>query len=265
MWRVVKRWWKYLAMKLQVRHEENADPKVQLEQAIQEAKERHQQLTEQAANVIANQKQAQVRLDRAVDAYEKANASARQALLLADQEGRSGNVDKAMHFEETAEVFANKVLESERRINELEEQLLQATSAAEGAKAAVMQNSVIVQQKLAEREQLLSTLDQAHMQEALNKAMQTLTSTIGDDVPTFEEVRKKIDVRLARAQGMAELHGAQMNSVHRRPDARSRAGADERGGAGSARGDPLGARPPTAPACVGRGQEGTARCPRDEE
>lgn len=217
MWRVVKRWWKYLAMKLWVRHEENADPKVQLEQAIQEAKERHQQLTEQATNVIANRKQAQVRLDRAVDAYEKANASARQALLLADQENRSGNVDKAMHFEETAEVFANKVLESERRINELEEQLLQATSAAEGAKAAVMQNSVLVQQKLAEREQLLSTLDQAHMQEALNRAMQTLTSTIGDDVPTFEEVRKKIDRRLAQAQGMAELHGAQRgSSVHAR-------------------------------------------------
>ena len=192
MWRVVKRWWKYLAMKLHVRHEENADPKVQLEQAIQEAKERHQQLTEQAANVIANQKQAQVRLDRAVDAYEKADASARQALLLADQEGRSGNADKAVHFEETAEVFANKVLETERRINELEEQLLQATSAAEGAKAAVIQNSMIVQKKLAEREQLLSTLDQAHMQETLNKAMQTLTSTIGDDVPTFEEVRKKV-------------------------------------------------------------------------
>ena len=212
MWRFVKRWWKYLAMKLHVRHEEHADPKVQLEQAIQEAKERHQQLTEQAANVIANQKQAQVRLERAVDAYEKADGSARQALLLADQEGRSGNADKAAHFEETAEVFANKVLETERRINELEEQLLQATSAAEGAKAAVMQNAAIVQRKLAEREQLLSTLDQAHMQEALNKAMQTLTSTIGDDVPTFEEVRKKIDGRFARAQGMAELTGAQMSS-----------------------------------------------------
>jgi phage shock protein A len=212
MWKVVKRWWKYLAMKLHVRHEENADPKVQLEQAIQEAKERHQQLTEQAANVIANQKQAQVRLERAVDAYEKADASARQALLLADQEGRSGNADNAAHFEETAEVFANKVLETERRINELEEQLLQATSAAEGAKAAVMQNSAIVQRKLAEREQLLSTLDQAHMQEALNKAMQTLTSTIADDVPTFEEVRKKIDVRLTRAQSIAELTGAQVSS-----------------------------------------------------
>jgi len=213
MWKVVKRWWKYLAMKLHVRHEENAGPKVQLGQAIQEAKERHQQLTEQAANVIANQKQAQIRLDRAVDAYEKANASARQALLLADQEARSGNVDKAVHFEETAEVFANKVLESEHRINELEEQLLQATSAAEGAKAAVLQNSALVQQKLAEREQLLSTLDQAQMQEALNKAMQTLTSTIGDDVPTFEEVRKKIDRRLTRAQSMAELHGAHINSA----------------------------------------------------
>ena len=52
MWKVIKRWWKYLAMKLHVRHEENADPKVQLEQAIQEAKEQHKRLTEQAASVI---------------------------------------------------------------------------------------------------------------------------------------------------------------------------------------------------------------------
>ena len=39
MWKSIKRWWKYFAMKLHVLHEEKADPKVQIEQAIQEAKE----------------------------------------------------------------------------------------------------------------------------------------------------------------------------------------------------------------------------------
>ena len=162
--------------------------------------------------MIANQKQAQLRLDRAIAHYDKANSSARQALLLADQEARSGSEAKAASFGETAEVFANKLLELERQIAELDRQLLQATSAAENAKAAVSQNATTLQKKLAEKEQLLSTLDQANMQEAMNKAMAQLTSTIGDDVPTFEEVRKKIDVRLARAQGMAELNEMQAGS-----------------------------------------------------
>ncbi len=64
-----------------------------------------------------------------------------------------------------------------------------------------MQNAATLQKKLAEKEQLLSTLDQAKMQEALNKATAQLTSTLGDDVPTFNEVRKKIDDRLVRAEG----------------------------------------------------------------
>ena len=128
-----------------------------------------------------------------------------------------------------------------------------------------MQNSVLVQQKLAEREQLLSTLDQAQMQEALNKAMQTLTSTIGDDVPTFEEVRKKIDRRLARAQSIAELHGAQINSAM---DARML--EVEQAQIDAVAQDRLAeihtsARPPAASAGVGRGWGARhgARCPRD--
>jgi phage shock protein A len=212
MFKAIKRWWKYLAMKLHVAHDELADPKVQLEQAIQEAKDQHKRLTEQAANVIANQKQAQGRLDRAVAEYEKAKASARQALVLADQEARSGNEDKATDFEGAAESFASKLLDLERQIGDFERQLLQATSAAEQAKSAVTQNSTLLTQRLAEKEQLLSQLDQAKMQEAMNKAVAQLTTTIGDDVPTFEDVRKKIDSRLARAESMAELNGMQVST-----------------------------------------------------
>src|SRR5437899_7117429 len=118
MGRAVKRWWKYLAVKAHVMQDELADPKVQLEQAIQEAREQHQRLTEQAANVIANQRQAQVRLDRAVTDYEKADAMARQGLLLADRESRSGDPAKAARFVEAAEAQAAKAISLESQLRE---------------------------------------------------------------------------------------------------------------------------------------------------
>ena len=58
--------WNYLLAKLNLRHEETADPKVQLEQAISEAKDQHRRLREQAANVVANQKQTEMRINDAL-------------------------------------------------------------------------------------------------------------------------------------------------------------------------------------------------------
>jgi len=212
MWDAVRRWWRYWAAKLGVRLDEKADPKVQLEQAIKEARQQHRRLVEQATNVIANQKQTQLRLDRAIEDYEKANASARQALLLADQEARAGNADKATTFNQAAEGFASQIVSLESQVNQLRGQLLDATRSSEQAKGAVTQNSAELQKRLAEREQLLSQLDQARMQEQLNKAMSQLTEAVGDDVPTFEEVRTKIEKRLARAQAASELGGTTVDT-----------------------------------------------------
>lgn len=212
MWKAIKRWWKYLGTKLGLKFEESADPKVQLEQAINEAREQHRKLTEQAANVIANQKQTQLKLDRAIDEYEKANASARQALLLSDQETRAGNADKAGSFGSAAEAFANKLINLEKQIDDLKKTLLNATEAAEKAKQSVAQNSSALQKKLAEREKLLSQLDQAKMQEQMNKAMTQLSETVGEDVPTFEQVRDKIDKRLAKAQATGDLTGVSVDT-----------------------------------------------------
>jgi phage shock protein A len=205
MWRVLKRYWNYLAMKLRLRHEELADPKVQLEQAIQEAREQHARLTEQAANVIANQKQAQARLDRAIAQHEKANGQARQALLLADQEWRNEHPEEAARFAKGAELVAGRLLVLEKEISECERALMQATSAAEAAKEAVARNGDTLRKRLAEREQLLTGLDQAKMQEQLNAAMRLLTASVGEDVPTFDEVRRKIDQRLAKASAMSGI------------------------------------------------------------
>ena len=212
MWKTIKKWWRYLAAKLGLALDEKADPKVQLEQAIKEARDQHRKLTEQAANVIANQKQLQLKLDRAIEEYEKANKSARQALLLSDQETRAGNADKASSMTQAAEAFANKLINLEAEIESLKKGLLEATQASEKAKAAVTQNSAALQKKLAEREKLLSQLDQAKMQEQMNKAMATLNEAVGEEVPTFDEVRNKIEKRLAKAQATSDLTGASVDT-----------------------------------------------------
>src|SRR4029450_6804495 len=205
MFKVFRRWWAYVTAKLGMSLEERADPKIQLEQAITEAQDQQRRLKEQAANVIAHQKQTEIRLNRAMGELEKVNGNARQAVLMADEASRSGDATKAGQYTTTAESFANRLIALEHEVEDLKTMHLQSTEAANQAKAAVQQNSAALQQKLAERQKLLSQLDQAKMQEQMNKAMSSLSETVGQDVPTLNEVRDKIEARYAKAKGMAEL------------------------------------------------------------
>jgi phage shock protein A len=207
MWNAIKRRWKYLTAKLSGRWEENADPKVQLEQAMAEAQEQHRRLVEQAASVIANQKQTELQLNRSMQELERTNSSTRQALSMANDAAKRGDTAKATEYNQTAEAFANRLIVTEKRVEDLKNMHLQATQAAQQAKAAVQQNANLLQSKLAERQKLLSQLDQARMQEQLNSAMSTLSQTVGQDVPTFDEVRTKIEAQYAKALGTAELSG----------------------------------------------------------
>jgi phage shock protein A len=205
MLQYLKKRWKYLVAKLSGDFEENADPKVQLEQAITEAKEQHKQLRQQAANVIANQKQTELRLNRAIEELERVNANARQAVTMADGAQQAGDTEKAERYTNAAEQFANRLLTLEQDIESLKSLHFQASEAAEQAKAAVEQNSDLLQKKLSEKQALLSQLDQAKMQESVNTAMATLSESVGEDGPTFDEVRNKIEARYAKAKASAEL------------------------------------------------------------
>ncbi len=205
MLKLLRRWWKYMTARLSGKFEESADPKTQLEQAIAEAQDQHRRLTEQAANVIAHQKQTQMRLDRAQQDLDKATGSARQALLLTDESTQKGDAAKALEYQQAAESFANRLIALEREVEGLKQMLLDAARAADQAKGSVSQNALALQKKLSERQKLLSQLDQAKMQEQMNKAMAQLSATVGEDVPTFDEIREKIETRVARAEGMADL------------------------------------------------------------
>ena len=56
--------WKYVMALFNAKIDEHADPKVQIQQAIEEAQRQHQALTQQAAQVIGNQRQLEMRLNR---------------------------------------------------------------------------------------------------------------------------------------------------------------------------------------------------------
>ncbi len=205
MFSYLKKRWKYFVAKITGRFEENADPKVQLEQAIGEAKTQHVRLKEQAANVIANQKQAEIRLNKKMEELEKLNANARQALIMASDAQKAGNAEKAEQYTHAAETIADKLISVESDVESLKSMVLESTQAADQAKAAVQQNSRLLQEKIAEKSKLLSQLDQAKMQEEMNEAMGQLTETVGTDVPTFNEVQEKIEARYAKAKATTEL------------------------------------------------------------
>ena len=77
--------WKYMMALFSSKVDEYADPKVQIQQAIEEAQRQHQALTQQAASVIGNQRQIEMKMARAADEVGRLQASARQSLVLADQ------------------------------------------------------------------------------------------------------------------------------------------------------------------------------------
>jgi phage shock protein A len=200
-----RRFWNYLKALLTGKFEEIADPKIQIEQAIAEARAQHRRLRETAASVIANQKKAQMDLDRTLEDLEKLNRNTQQAVLMASEAETSGDEKRTIELTQTAEAFANQLIAKEQEVDTLRTMVLSATQATEQAKQAVTQNAQQLQAKVADRQKLLSQLDQAKMAEQMNRAMESMSAEVGQDVPTLDEVRSKIETRLARAQGATEL------------------------------------------------------------
>src|SRR5688500_3853448 len=119
MFKLLRRMGRYITAALTGKFNEVADPKVQLEQAIIEAQEQHRRLKEQAATVIANQKQTEMRLNRAMGELESLNTKARQAVLMADDATKAGDDARARQYTDAAESFASKLITVEKEVESL--------------------------------------------------------------------------------------------------------------------------------------------------
>ncbi|GII20572.1 PspA/IM30 family protein [Planosporangium mesophilum] len=198
--------WRYLMALFGAKIDEYADPKVQIQQAIEDAQRQHQALVQQAAAVIGNQRQLEMKLSRQMAEVEKLQGSARQALVLADKARAEGNEQEATRYENTAQTFATQLVAGEQSMEDLKTLHDQALNAATQARQAVENNSMILQQKIAERTRLLSQLEQAKMQETVARSLESMSSLAAPgNTPSLEEVREKIERRYANAMGRAEL------------------------------------------------------------
>jgi phage shock protein A len=198
--------WHYLMALFGAKIDEYADPKVQIQQAIEDAQRQHQALVQQAAAVIGNQRQLEMKLSRQMSEVEKLQSSARQALVLADQTRAKGDEAKAAEYENTAQVFATQLVSAEQGMESLKSLHDQALGAASQARKAVENNAMVLQQRIAERTKLLSQLEQAKMQETVARSLEGMSQLAAPgNTPSLDEVREKIEKRYANAMGRAEL------------------------------------------------------------
>jgi phage shock protein A len=198
--------WRYVSAWFSAKVDEKADPKIQIQQAIEDAQRQHEALTRQAASVIGNQHQLELKLDRQLGQIEQLQAQARQALVLADKARAEGDEPKAADFEQTAGVLANQLVTAEAGVADLKQLHDQSIGAAQQARQAVQDNSMLLQEKLAERTKLLSQLEQAKMQEQVSASLNQMSELAAPrNTPSLDEVREKIERRYTTALGQAEL------------------------------------------------------------
>ena len=204
--------WKYLMQSFDSKIDENADPRVQIQQAVAAAKQNHQELTQQAAAIIGNRNQLEMKIDRLVKSRDDLQTKARTALQAADKAAAAGDTEKAQQFNSTAEVIASQLVAVEQELEQSRQAYEAADKAAREAQAKQQQSEARLQEQLQQVSQLESQLNQAKMQEQTAQTMDSIQQFGGDDsVPTLDGVRDKIERRYANALGAQELAKTSMN------------------------------------------------------
>ncbi len=198
--------WKYVMASFDQKIDENADPKVQIQQAVEGAKKQHREISEHAAEIIGRKTQLEMQLNRLVKTQQDYQDQTRRALELADS---SEDPQKAAEYNQAAEVVASQLVAVENELANLKAQHEAASQAAEQAKAQQQQSEARLKEQLAQVDQLLSQADQAAMQEKNAEALNSMNELKPDDsTPTLDSVRAKIEKRYADALGAQELHQA---------------------------------------------------------
>lgn len=203
---VVRKFYRYLSASANRKFDEKADPRVQIDQAIAEARSQHEALVSQAALVVGNQRQIEMRMARQVEEVTNMTESARSALILADNARTAGDAAAAAQYEQTAQAFASRLIEAEASLEDMKTLHQQAAASAQQARQAVEDNTARMQRHLAERARLLTQIEHAAMQEQMSRAMEQMSTLApATDTPTLAKVREKVEQRYSVALGRQEL------------------------------------------------------------
>ncbi|HUF94887.1 MAG TPA: PspA/IM30 family protein [Acidimicrobiia bacterium] len=203
---MLKKWWEYIKSWFRSTSEQMMDPEVEIRMAIDDAKRKDQDLRNQAAKVIAHKTQLESKIGRAADDVGEAREMAKKALLRAEESRAAGDDAGVTKWTQSAQSMAMKLQASENNLASLKSQFEASISQADQAKTAVQTNAMKLQELSAKRLELVGSLEQAKMQETVNEAVSSISSSVDDSVPSLDEVENKIERRKAEAMAKAELH-----------------------------------------------------------
>src|SRR6266550_8291630 len=96
------RGWRYLGAAVGDALDRISDPRLQVQMALEEARRQHQLLTEQAAAVLGNERELEIKVGRAMAEVERIRGATGRALMLGDRASRAGDETAARAHEETA-------------------------------------------------------------------------------------------------------------------------------------------------------------------
>lgn len=207
--------WKYVMSSLDQKIDENADPKVQIQQAVKAAKEQHQEISDHAAEIIGHKSHLEMQMNRLLKSQQDYQSQTERALELADS---AEDPRQANEYNQAAEVVASQLVAVEQELEDIKQQYAVAEQAAEKAKNQQKQSEARLKEQLAQVSQLEAQADQAAMQEKNAEALDSMNELKPDDsVPTLDSVRAKIEKRYADALGAQELQqatgGDRMNEI----------------------------------------------------
>lgn len=203
---MLKKWWEYIKSWFRSTSEQMMDPEVEIRMAIDDAKRKDQDLRNQAAKVIAHKTQLESKIGRAAEDVGEAREMAKKALLRAEESRAAGDDAGVTKWTQSAQSLAMKLQASENNLASLKSQFEASISQADQAKTAVQTNAMKLQELSAKRMELVGSLEQAKMQETVNEAVSSISSSVDDSVPSLDEVENKIERRKAEAMAKAELH-----------------------------------------------------------
>lgn len=197
------RLYRYFVTKARLSHERRADPRVELEQSLEDARRQHRQLRDRAAQVIAHEKHTQAKLRKASDSAEQLRTQAQQALQLADEAQDVGDSERAQEMQLAAESFAQRLIAVEDEVDDLKAIVTQAQSASQEAREAVQQHADQLRQRLRKAVRMRGQIEQTSLSRQLNDLRQDADELArsAHESPTLEQVGDKVERQYSEELG----------------------------------------------------------------
>jgi phage shock protein A len=176
--------------------ERTEDPEVILQQTIQDMRDRMPELNNSVASVMSTERllarNKEQLASKVVDLDSKIKASIKT--------GR----------DDIATAYIGQLQQAQLDLQKTTVQLEQATVASKQALKARDNYKLQLERRAAEAMQLINASKQAKLQEQLAQTMETFN--LGDDASTFNEMREKIDRRVATAEAKLQLGASSVDT-----------------------------------------------------